>query len=234
MNVRTDIRSPYHTQTVIPIEFLVIHYTACDLERALAIFENPGCRVSCHFLLAEDGELFELVPCLTTGPLRAAHAGHSTWTSEGHTWTGFNEFSVGIELVNFNGNLLEYSDQQYCSLASLINLLKNKFPPLRNPNRGLGHEHVAGWRGKADPGRCFSWSRLFNDCYPQMPPPTRHPMCPLPLQKALGKFLQIQSGDPKNFPSDPAQRTLFWRAVSATTEAAVELAHNQGSLNMTE
>jgi N-acetylmuramoyl-L-alanine amidase len=77
MMPRTDRRSPNFEDRIIPVEFLLLHNTAGDLERALSIFEDKNKRVSCHLLVAENGEVFELVSCWSGKPKRAAHAGAS-------------------------------------------------------------------------------------------------------------------------------------------------------------
>lgn len=213
---RTDLRSPNFTATPISVEFLVLHYTAGDLERALSIFTDPARRVSCHLLIAEDGEVFELVQCLSGPALQAAHAGVSHFDLDGCRWTMFNEFSIGIELVNPNGNLIDYSGLQYVSLAKVVAALKKTYPSLQNPTRVVGHEHIAGWRGKADPGYCFSWGLFFEQCYPAAEAPTREPVCPAPLRSALSKFLEC-------CPTERDERVRFWHAISATLEAAVAL-----------
>jgi N-acetyl-anhydromuramyl-L-alanine amidase AmpD len=220
MNIRTDIRSPNFFEIVIPIEFLVLHYTAGDFQRACDIFTDPARKVSCHLLIAEDGQVFELVPCLTAPPLQAAHAGVSQWESNGKVWESFNQFSLGIELVNPNGNVLDYTDQQYVALTALMSELKQRFPSLRDPNRIVGHEHIAGSRGKSDPGYCFSWGRFFGEAYPDVEAPPRLPICPETLRKALVKFLDV-------CPSDRDLGVKFWHALSAVTEACVALLHQK-------
>ncbi|MDE0092638.1 MAG: hypothetical protein OXN83_05090, partial [Oligoflexia bacterium] len=39
------------------------------------------------------------------------------------------------------------------------------YPALKSSDRVLGHEHVAGCRGKKDPGCFFDWKRLFKKVY---------------------------------------------------------------------
>jgi N-acetylmuramoyl-L-alanine amidase len=205
---------------VIEVGFVVLHYTACDLQCSLDIFTNTTPGVSCHLLIAEDGEVFELVPCLTGSPLKAAHAGISRWQADRKEWTSFNDISIGIELVNLNGNLLEYSDTQYNALALIMKELKQRFAALRDPNRVLGHEHIAGWRGKADPGHCFQWERFFRDCYPGSLVPERSPVCPDTLRIALQKFVAFCPGDRDN-------QVKFWKALSAFTETTIALLNEQ-------
>lgn len=222
MTPRTDHPSPNFENRDIPVEFLVLHYTAGDLERALSIFEDPAWKVSCHLLIAEDGEVFELVPCWNGVAKRAAHAGLSRLSLDGREYTGFNDFSLGIELVNRNGNLLEFTSAQYDALVHVMRHLKAQYPSLASPQRVVGHEHVAGWRGKADPGHCFDWDRFFASCYPGEAAPLREPVCPDSLVAALRKFLPLE-------PTEPQARTDFWHALSATNEAAVALQFREPS-----
>ena len=76
-------------------------------------------------------------------------------------WKGFNDFSIGIELVNYNGNVFPYTDQQYEALAQVILHLKSKYSSLKQAKRIVGHEHISGFRGKADHGHLFDWKRFL-------------------------------------------------------------------------
>ena len=76
---------------------LVLHYTAVSLKQTLDIFSAPG--VSAHFVVAEDGEITQMVNCGRA----AFHAGRSEWRGR----QGCNDFSVGIEIVNY-GHLSKY------------------------------------------------------------------------------------------------------------------------------
>ena len=51
----------------------------------------------------------------------------------GREWRQFNDFSIGVELVNKNGNLFEYTKKQYHCLTALIGKLKKHYPALENP-----------------------------------------------------------------------------------------------------
>ncbi len=81
---------------IIP-SYLVIHYTAGDTANAaLNWFKsipplNPD-RIAAHIVVAPDGAITQLIPFNR----RANHSGYSTW--DGHT--SFNDFSIGIEIVN--------------------------------------------------------------------------------------------------------------------------------------
>ncbi|MGN6670597.1 MAG: N-acetylmuramoyl-L-alanine amidase [Candidatus Nucleicultricaceae bacterium] len=135
------------------IEFLIIHYTACDLELSLKILTDGASsnRVSSHYLIAESGEIYHLVD----EEKRAWHAGVSAWRH----YQGINAFSLGIELVN-PGHGPHYRPFSTPQMASLIELSRELMT--RHPIRKeyvLGHADVAPLR-KVDPGSFFDWKAL--------------------------------------------------------------------------
>ena len=160
-------RSPHFSPSPVSPEFVVLHYTAQSLAGTLNIFLSPeGLKVSCHLLIDEKGEVYELVRCLTPPCQKAFHAGRSRQRdARGRFWRNFNDFSIGIELVNLNGNVFPYTEEQYRALFKVIEYLKSLYPNLKIHGRILGHEHIAGFRGKADPGGCFDWQRLYRRIY---------------------------------------------------------------------
>jgi N-acetyl-anhydromuramyl-L-alanine amidase AmpD len=207
--------------TVIDVEFLVLHYTGGSLRRSLELFLDPQRKVSAHLLIAPDGEVVELVPCLDGKALQAWHAGESMWDDGKKLWSGFNAFSIGIEMVNVHGNFFQYTFEQYRSLTRVINYLKRIYPKLESANRLVGHEHIAGWRGKADPGSMFEWERIFSGCYSGQKWPAREPIMPGVLKTALEKFLPFE-------PKSEKEADEFWHAMNYTTETAIRLAHGNG------
>lgn len=182
MNIISRYRSPNFSNLLIPVEFVVLHFTAASLERTLKIFMDPSTEVSAHLVIDRDGSVYELVDCLNGEAKRGWHAGRSHYESlrgaERVRCEGFNDRSIGIELVNLNGNIYPYSERQYAALFRIIETLKRLYPSLNAPDSIVGHEQVAGFRGKSDPGRCFEWSRLFAVCYPEQGMPTREAICP--------------------------------------------------------
>ena len=167
MVITKEHRSPHFQDQSIPVEFVILHYTAQSLEGSLKIFLNSKSKaVSCHFLIDENGKIYELVSCESGYCQKAFHAGKSVFfDSTGKKWKNFNNFSVGIELVNWNGNIFSFPESQYKSLFELLTYLKKLYPSLQNPERILGHEHIAGFRGKKDPGYLFAWKQLFEQVY---------------------------------------------------------------------
>jgi len=145
---------------VIPVEFVVLHYTGTTLRRTLEIFLDPARQASSHLVIDRDGTVYEVVPCLGGEAKRAWHAGLSRFEFEGRLVEGLNDCAIGIELVNPNGNVFSYSEAQYGALDGCLTLLASKFPVLADRRRVIGHETVAGFRGKCDPGLLFDWTRI--------------------------------------------------------------------------
>ncbi|WP_419832717.1 N-acetylmuramoyl-L-alanine amidase [Endozoicomonas atrinae] len=197
---------------LIPVDYLVIHYTAVDLKDTLDIFMNPESCVSSHLVIDTDGEIYELVDCLNGHAYRGWHAGVSEWEGV----QGLNDCSIGIELVNYNGNVFPFTEEQYQSLHWVMARFKEHYPNLRNPERVIGHEHIAGFRGKADPGVLFDWSRFYQENYPTLTAPLRPAVCPKALQESL---MQLKESEPES----QAAKSQFWRSVSLLTETTVRL-----------
>ncbi len=175
MDLDKNIKSPNFDPTGIKVEFIVIHYSAVDLAATLKILCDPISKVSAHMVISPLGKVFELVQCLDGICQRAWHAGQSKFFVDAREWTSFNDFSIGIELINLNGNFFPYSEAQYQALFELIAHLKQHYPALRSAQRIVGHEQISGFRGKCDPGRRFDWKKLFTSCYPNELAPLRCP-----------------------------------------------------------
>ena len=105
-------------------------------------------RVSSHVLIRRDGELVQYVPFTR----RAWHAGKSCYRAR----HACNDFAIGIELEGQDDE--PYEDVQYRQLAELIQLLRKRFPAIRETDV-VGHSDVAPGR-KTDPGPAFDWDRL--------------------------------------------------------------------------
>ncbi len=107
-----------------------------------------GMKVSAHFFIRRNGELWQLVSCDD----RAWHAGESNYRGRNNC----NDDSIGIELEGLEGKLFE--DTQYECLQSLCAALTQRYPIAHL----AGHEHIAVGR-KGDPGAGFDWLRLQKD-----------------------------------------------------------------------
>ena len=127
---------------------IVLHFTGmavCD--EALARLCAPEHEVSAHYLIARDGQLFQLV----AEDQRAWHAGRGSWGG----LEDINSRSIGIELDNsgahpFSAPLM---DRLEALLAGLM--ARWEIPP----EGVIGHQDFAPTR-KWDPGPRFDWQRL--------------------------------------------------------------------------
>lgn len=188
MKINREYASPNFDAIEIPVEFIVIHYTAGDLSSTLELFLDASKEVSSHLIVAEDGEIFEIVRCWKGVVDKAWHAGRSIWSESVQKWEEFNNFSIGIEIVNLNGNLFPYTDEQYEALAFITAHFRSKFKALNSSKRIIGHEQIAGWRGKVDPGYHFDWKRYYSENYPDQEYPKREYVCHPEILESFEKF----------------------------------------------
>ena len=136
----------------VPIDTLILHYT--DMESgaaALARLRDPVAKVSSHYVVEEDGQVFRLVP----EARRAFHAGVSHW--RGHEL--LNGRSIGIEVVNpgHSCGYRHFPALQMAAVADLCLEILARHPiPARNV---VAHSDVAPDR-KRDPGELFDWQGL--------------------------------------------------------------------------
>lgn len=130
--------------------FIIIHYTECDLEESLNLLCYPSdYPVSAHYVVTENGEILHLVE----DRHKAWHAGKSSWMHYGN----MNDFSIGIELVHNGDVTIPYPIAQMNSLIVLCKDLMTKYTiPVANI---LGHSDIAPNR-KIDPGQHFDWEML--------------------------------------------------------------------------
>ena len=139
------------------IDTVVLHYTdmpstATSLER----LSDPLYKVSSHYLIDEDGTIYQLV----AEEKRAWHAGESSWQGRSKV----NDFSIGIELQNpGHVHFLEnnawhlYPTTQSQALLSLLTDIASRYPFIRHNT--VGHCDISPNR-KIDPGPHFNWELL--------------------------------------------------------------------------
>jgi N-acetylmuramoyl-L-alanine amidase len=161
--------SPNFDERGLPVTMVVLHYTGMqDAASAIARLTDAEAKVSAHYLIAEDGQIIQMVD----EDQRAWHAGRSYWRGI----TDINSASVGIEIVN-PGHEWGYRPFPVAQIDALIPLLKAI--TLRHKiTRGnvVGHSDVAPAR-KDDPGELFPWERLAK-LRLALPSPTKNLMDP--------------------------------------------------------
>ncbi len=133
-------------------DMLLLHYTGMEsTEAALARLTDPAEKVSAHYLIDEDGALYQLVD----EEQRAWHAGVAHWAGE----EDINGCSIGIELQN-PGHEFGYGEFPEAQMTALVALAQDIVRRWSIPaHRMLGHSDVAPGR-KQDPGELFDWRKL--------------------------------------------------------------------------
>ena len=153
MNV-IDLASPNHAPRPADaaIDVLVLHYTELPLKESLDILCDGARehRVSAHYVLAEDGTLYRLVP----EDRVAWHAGRSHWRGR----EALNATSIGVEIVNLHGDRHDYPAAQIAALIELCHGILARHPAIV-PRNVVGHSDIAPKR-KIDPGLRFPWATL--------------------------------------------------------------------------
>jgi N-acetylmuramoyl-L-alanine amidase len=159
---------------------IVIHYTEQDsVAQSLRTLRtrNSGGRVSAHYLIGDDGKLYQLV----SDEHRAWHAGAGSWG----TISDVNSASIGIELDN-NGRE-PFSEAQIATLLRLLDDLCTRHGIPRT--HVIGHADMAPTR-KIDPGALFPWQRLAAAGFGVWPtldgPPAPDGFDPLQALRLLG------------------------------------------------
>ena len=131
---------------------LIMHYTGLPtVERAIDVLSRTDCKVSCHYVIDEQGRITQMV----AEELRAWHAGVASWAGE----TDINSASIGIEIQNpgHGGGYPDFPPEQMQAVAALSRDICRRHGIA--PERVLAHSDVAPGR-KIDPGEKFDWAWL--------------------------------------------------------------------------
>jgi N-acetylmuramoyl-L-alanine amidase len=127
---------------------IVLHFTA--MATAVAALErlcDPAAEVSAHYLIGNDGNLWQMVE----EKMRAWHAGAGEWGGQ----SDINSRSIGIELDNTGDH--PFGEPQMQALEGLLRAVMLRWGI--GPNGLIGHSDMAPGR-KFDPGPRFDWARL--------------------------------------------------------------------------
>lgn len=136
-----------------PVTCLILHHTAGSLPSSLDILQgkDPKHKVGVHYLITDEPKprVIRMVP----ENLAAYHAGKSAWGK----LTNLNQNSIGIEIINYDGNVYTYSDAQADIIFALCTEIIRQHDI--KPWNVLGHSNIAVGR-KIDPGSKFPWAKL--------------------------------------------------------------------------
>ena len=158
------------------IDMLVLHYTGMQSAgAALARMCDPAAKVSAHYCIDEDGNIFRLVD----EDRRAWHAGVSYWRGRADV----NARSIGIELVNpgHEFGYREFPEPQMAALIALCGDVLSRHAIA--PRNVVGHSDIAPSR-KTDPGELFDWQRLAGEGIGLWPEPVSADPAKLPAMLA--------------------------------------------------
>ncbi len=133
-------------------QLLILHYTGLpSVERSIQVLADPRGKVSCHYVIAEDGRITQMV----REDMRAWQAGVSCWRGE----TDINSASIGIEIQN-PGHDGGYPPFPVAQMERVRDLSLDICQRNAIPREGvLAHSDVAPKR-KIDPGEKFDWGWL--------------------------------------------------------------------------
>lgn len=131
---------------------LLLHYTGMpSAEAAIQWLAAPESKVSCHYVMGEDGAVTQMV----AEAHRAWHAGVSYWKGV----TDINSCSIGIEIQNpgHEAGYPDFPDAQMDAVEALcLDIIARR---AIRPHHVVAHSDVAP-RRKIDPGEKFGWARL--------------------------------------------------------------------------
>lgn len=174
--------SPNFNARKRPVSLIILHYTGMrDGPAALARMCDPEAQVSAHYMVEEDGRIFQLVDEAD----RAWHAGVSTWNGE----QDINSASIGVEIVNggHDFGLPEFPPSQITQVITLVQALRARWSI--PPENVIGHSDIAPDR-KADPGERFPWRQLAQAGCAASLPETRREGDALQLLQQIGYALE--------------------------------------------
>ena len=136
-----------------PVTCLILHHTAGSLPSSLEILQgkDPKHKVGVHYVVTDEPKprVIRMVP----ENLAAYHAGKSAWGK----LTNLNQNSIGIEIINYDGNVYPYSDAQAEIIFALCTEIIRRHDI--KPWNVLAHSDIAVGR-KVDPGLKFPWAKL--------------------------------------------------------------------------
>ncbi|MEM6384029.1 MAG: N-acetylmuramoyl-L-alanine amidase [Pseudomonadota bacterium] len=142
----------FNSRKGAPVDILLLHYTGMrDDAAAVRWLANPQSKVSCHYVIHEDGRIVQMVD---EGE-RAWHAGRGTWKG----LDDINARSVGIEICNpgHEHGYRAFPDKQIEQVVALSKAIVERHRIAKE--HVLAHSDIAPDR-KQDPGELFPWDRL--------------------------------------------------------------------------
>lgn len=159
---------------------VILHYTGMiDGASAIARLCDAASKVSAHYVVEEDGRVFQLVD----EAKRAWHAGKSFWRGI----VDINSHSIGIEIVN-PGHEFGYRPFPGVQMQAVLKLcLEIKDRYTLPATAFIGHSDIAPLR-KEDPGELFDWKMLAQNgigIWPELHAQDDEPLSLVGVEKLL-------------------------------------------------
>jgi N-acetyl-anhydromuramyl-L-alanine amidase AmpD len=136
----------------LPVQALILHHTGGNLAGSYDVLQGrkSSHRVGIHYLVTDENppRIIAMVPESKV----AYHAGKSAWRQ----FDGLNQPSIGIEIINLDGNIHPYPVAQQELVAKLCADILRRHPSIL-PTEVLAHSDIAIGR-KIDPGLFFPWA----------------------------------------------------------------------------
>jgi N-acetyl-anhydromuramyl-L-alanine amidase AmpD len=133
-------RSNYHRGRGERISMVVIHTIEGSLGSGINTFQNPGEKVSAHYLVGKSGQIVQMVGDRDT----AYHVKRA------------NGRAIGIEHEGFMSRSSTFTDPMYRASARLTRWLCDTYAIPIDRRHIVGHREVPG-NDHGDPGRHFNW-----------------------------------------------------------------------------
>jgi len=142
---------------------IVLHATVGEGGPSLSWLSNPSSEVSVHYLVDRDGTVYQMV----AEAERAWHAGPSFYAG----LSDWNNFSVGIEMVNRNDGIDPYNPPLVEACRKLCAYLVYKYAI--TPQMIVTHKMISGAiTGKSDP-KGFPLEAFVMSIARELPPEIR-------------------------------------------------------------
>jgi len=137
-----------------PVQALILHHTAGSLASSYDVLQGKKSshRVGIHYLVTDEAK--PRVIAMVPETAAAFHAGKSAWRQ----FDSLNQPSIGIEIINLDGNVHPYSSAQKEVIVALCADILRRHPGIA-PTEVLAHSDIAVGR-KVDPGLLFPWAEL--------------------------------------------------------------------------
>jgi N-acetyl-anhydromuramyl-L-alanine amidase AmpD len=133
----------------VDVDTIVLHHTACDVSDTIRHFNNSNSNVSAHFTVDKDGGVLQHVSPWK----RAWHAGIS---KDAAGREHVNDFSIGIEIVNYGNGADPYPEVQVESVKRLVEAIRKYFPI----KQIVSHASIAQPPGRKNDPRSYPWDSL--------------------------------------------------------------------------